>query len=61
MLVQSHVWKVFGGGGGGGGLKLERRKKNACGVLSSGFGAKWDVCPVYYLWEPVRQVRVDLF
>lgn len=37
------------------GIRGEGENKN-CGVFSPGFGAKWDVCPVYHLWEPVRQV-----
>lgn len=55
----NRVWKVFEEKGGK--LKLERRKKKTvCGVSFSGFGAKWDVCPKYHLWEPVRQVCAAL-
>lgn len=37
-----------------------KKKNPACCVFSSGFEAKWDVCPVYHLWEPVAQVCAAL-
>lgn len=39
------------------GIRGEGEKLKLWRLLSASLsGAKWDVCPVYHLWEPVRQV-----